>query len=306
MTLLIALCLSAVSAVGQDDVKEAPSLRMAGETYRLRVQNTELGCVEISADGGLHYLLIGRVQRAATGTVVERGANTPGIVLRSGADGLAFTVGAGRVVKLRPAPRPLTGNSAKGIHLPAPAIPSEIATNLPAGNGLFGDLMPLPNAVVRLQSGSQTLVPLTDAHVLAADEVYVFIVSLPNRASSSGTDAQQAEIGDRIAALARSYAAGAAARARSEGKTVYSGTLTLRAQLPTGEPDPIAAVTYTVDDDLIAAQNVGPYVFGWDTRHVPDGEHLVEISALNLNGRVITRARTLIVVDNGRQTGRAK
>ena len=297
------LCLgtSAAPVRGQDEVKDAPSVHLAGETYRLRVQNTEYGRVEVSADGGLSYALIGRVSRPATGATSERGAEIPGRVLRAGGEGLAFTVGAGRVIKLRPEPRPPANREARYFRLPLPTLPAEIVTNLPPGaGGIFGDLTPPPGTAVRLQDRPQTLLDIESNHLLSSDDLFVFIVALPAQSKLAGTEGTAASIGGRLNALAHAYAAGSVARARAQGHRVVSGNLTLKARLPEGEPDPIAAVTYTIDDDLLAAQNVGPFSFDWDTRRAPDGEHVVDISALNRNGRLITHARTLIVVNNGK------
>jgi hypothetical protein len=287
-------------AWGQDEVKDAPVVHQAGESYRLRVQNTEYGRVEVSADGGLSYVLIGRVRHAAIRAAAERGADTPGRVLRAGGEGLAFTVGAGRVIKLRPEPRAPTNRAAKYFRLPIPPLPAEIVTNLKSDAGIFGDLTPPHGTPVRLQDRPQTLLDIAGDHALSGDDVFVLIVALPAQGKLAGTEATRAGIEGCLDALARAYAASAVARAHAQGHRVVSGTLTIRARLPEGEPDPIAAVTYTVDDDLLAAQNVGPFSFDWNTRRVPDGEHVVEISALNRNGRLITHARTLIVVNNGK------
>jgi hypothetical protein len=293
---LIVSCLPAIPIKAQDDVKEAPSLRPAGEMYRVRVQNVEWGRVEASADGGLHYAVIGRVRRPATQALVERGSSNAGIVLRSGTDGLAFTISAGRVVKLRPQP---SARDMRGVHLPAPTLPYEIVTNLLPGSGLFGELTLSPGASVRLQLAPQTISPIPADHSLSTGDVFVFIAPVSKGNNAIGSDTPQSEAA-RIDAVARAYLIGSISRARAEKRTVFTGTLTLKAQLPEGEPDPIAAVTYTIDDDLIAAQNVGPYAFDWDTRRAADGEHVVEISALNRNGRVITHARALVVVNNGK------
>src|SRR5579859_5414054 len=59
------------------------------ETYRLRVENVEYGRVEVSVDGGRHYLLIGRVVQAAEQQAADAEAVQPGVVARSGGDGLA-------------------------------------------------------------------------------------------------------------------------------------------------------------------------------------------------------------------------
>jgi hypothetical protein len=119
----------------------------------------------------------------------------------------------------------------------------------------------------------------------------VFTVTLP---SGPPQDA----VLKRIETLAQAYAAGAVARAKAERRTVASGILTLRAKLPTGEPDPIAAVTFSVEGDVVSAQNVPPFVYAWDTRRVPDGEYLVEIRALNGRAALISHARALVAVHN--------
>ena len=307
LLVLIALCVPLFGHAQQnpDEVKDAPALRQAGETYRLRVQNAEYGRVELSADGGLTYILIGRVRHPAAATLTDRSAGAPGIVLRSNGDGLAFTVGAGRIVKLRPEPHAASSRMTNGFHLPTPTPAAEMTTNLSAASALFRDLAPPIGTPVRLQTAPGMLAGLTSNHVLASDDVFVFIVSLPAKgAGVNQPAANQAGapngIDTLIAALGRAYAGRAVARARAEGRLVASGILTLNAKLPEGEPDPIVAVTYSIDDDLLAAQNVGPYAFNWDTHRVPDGEHVVGIDALNRNGRLITHARALVVVDNGK------
>lgn len=301
LLLLIALGIPLMASAQQnsDDVKEAPALRQPGETYRLRVQNTEYGRIELSADGGLTYALIGRVRRPAAATLADRSAGVPGVVLRGKSKGVAFTVGTGRIVKLSPESRSFSGRPANGFHLPAPILPSEMTTNLPPTSALFRDLAPPIGTEVRLQTAPTMLAGLTANHVLSSDDVFVFIVSLP--AKGAHQEVTSSDVGALIATLGRAYADSAVTRARTEGRLVASGTLTLNAKLPYGEPDPIVAVTYSIDDDLLAAQNVGPYSFNWDTRRVPDGEHVVGIDALNRNGRLITHARALVVVANGKR-----
>jgi len=277
-----------------DDVKDAPSVLQPGETYRFRVQNAEFGRVEVSVDGGLTYALIGRVRRPATGTVADTGASTPGMVLRCRPDGLALSVAKGRAIKLR-CEHSSTGPGAPTI---ATAFP-EMSTNLQSGRGLFGDLTPAIGTEVRLQAERRSLAPLSDNHILSTDDTFVFVVRSAMHGASSNF--QQPDITRRLDALARSYAATAVARARSEKRSVANGILTLRAKLPDAEPDPIAAVTYSIDDALCAAQNVAPFSFDWDTRRTADGEHVVEISALNRNGHLITSARALVVVNNAQE-----
>jgi hypothetical protein len=267
------------------------------ETYRLRVENAEYGRVEVSLDGGQHYLLLGRVMHAADATTPDSEAAQPAVVARSGGDGLAFALGPRRILKLRPdLPPPTRG----GRRAPLPGIPAEacaVTTDLPARTGLFGALTPPPGTPVRLQVSPQTLDPIQPGHPVSGDDLYVFLVLLPPVGGATA-DAWHETVRAQFADLARRYADGARERARLAGRKVVSGTLTLKAQLPAGEPDPIAAVTYAMDGDLLAGQNVGPYSYDWDTRAVADGEHVIEISAMNREGRQITHVRALIVVNN--------
>lgn len=273
------------------------------ETYRLRVENTRYGRVEMSADGGAHYILVGRVQNPATALAAEKVATTPGSVLRSDKQSVVFAVAPGRIIKLRPraAKPPTSAGRKRGVSAwTPPPDTASIVTNLEAGQGVFGEFAPPFRSEARLQIGQDTLAPFPDAYAPTEDDAFVFLVTLPPPA---GSDAPQAAewkqtLGQRIAKLGENYAAQAAARARAEKRLVVSGALTLRAKLPTSEPDPIAAVTYAIDGNVVAAQNTPPFTYAWDTRQAPDGEHVVEIRALNGRGSVLTRALALIVTQN--------
>ena len=103
---------------------------------------------------------------------------------------------------------------------------------------------------------------------------------------------------ERVTALGQAYTTQSIARARQERRSIVSGTLNLKAKLPEGEPDPIAYVTYAIDSRMVSTQNVAPFTFDWDTRQTTDGEHVVEVRALNRNGHMITQKRALVVVQN--------
>ena len=103
---LPAACLAGTQARAQeppDDVPLAPRMTTRPETYRLRVENREYGSVSLSADGGLHYTLIGRVTHPASTVALDRDDATPGQMLRSNGTGLAFAVNLGQSLRLRPA-----------------------------------------------------------------------------------------------------------------------------------------------------------------------------------------------------------
>lgn len=297
--LMTALSLSAVAAVAQE---------VLTEDCRLRVENVQYGRVEVSSDAGAHYLLIGRVLRAAQVPAAEKTASTPGIVLRGGKDGLAFSVAPGQTLKLRPNADPLLAPPGKKPAKPSkhPGLdPATIVTNLETGKGFFGDLLPPFRSAVRLQTGPNYLGSFSDSYAPTEEDVFVFLITLspstpadPNENEAKRAAQRKETLRQRFEAMANAYAEGAVARAVKERRLVVSGKLTLNAKLPAGEPDPIAGVNYAVDGKVIMAQNVPPWSHEWDTKDVADGEHVVEVTALSSKGDFVTRARALIVVRN--------
>lgn len=284
----------------QDDSPLLP-----GEVYRLRVENAQYGGISVSLDGGQSWLLIGRVVRAASEPTPERSASAPGAVVRSGGEGMAFTVGARQVLKLRPAPSTLRSHS----HAPSAFAPArcDVLTNLTARSGLFGPLVPPPGARIALEGVDHSLSLIPPGKVLEEGDLFVFLIQehAPKGAGSSDQQAAEKHLSDRrdladkeFHSLAQTYASTTLSRAHAAKRPVVSGTLTLKAGLPQGEPDPIEAVTYAIDGVMLAGQNVPPYQFDWDTTSASNGEHVVEISALNHSGRQISHVRALIVVAN--------
>lgn len=284
-----------VKSAAQDDAPPAPSAASA-ETYRLRVENTRLGRVELSVDGGRTYRLVGRVLHPATAPGLDKTAKKSGLVLRGNGYGLAFSLAPNESVKLRPRPE------AAGSRRSSTPENSAIVTNMEPKQGIFGDLLPPPAAPVRLQAGTRDTAPIPESYRPGEDDVFVFLVTLPAPNASAPAEWRK-QVQDRIEASANRYAETAIARAQAEKRRIISGTLTLRAKLPAGEPDPITLVTYAVDGDFVAAQNTPPYVYTWDTTQVPDGEHVVEIRAHNARGVLLTRARALVVVHNTKAPG---
>ena len=253
-----------------------------------------MGRVEVSADGGTHYRLVGRVTKSAKQPDVDRGADKAGVVLRSGAEGLAFAVAPGQALKLFPVPIPhIRKKRGKTFVIPMPQEKSGIYTDLPAKTGIFGDLRPGRNSLVQVESDAGRPQAFPDIFVTNERNIFVFTPTVP------GTPNPKAPpLSEQIDALANSYDAGALARARAAHRPIVSGVWTLHAKLPPNEPDPIVYVSYVVDDDTVATQNTAPFSFSWDTKRVPNGEHLVEIRALNSLGALVTHIRALVVVDN--------
>lgn len=257
----------------------------------LRVENVLFGRVELSVDQGRTYTLVGRVIRPASSATPDRSVLTGGTVVRASKEGLAFGVGPKLVLKLRPEWEPVRpgGRSAR----PPATEPSVIQTDLPSGHLLFQQLLPPIGTRVQVRTGDGELRDIPPGYAPAPGDLFVFLIPQTD-ASGADSDALQ----KRVEALGKAYAQEAEVRGRRRGRKVVSGTLTLQARLPSGEPDPIHAVAYLVDDELLAVQNTPPFSYAWDTTRIADGEHVVEIRAFNREGRRITSARALVVVRN--------
>jgi hypothetical protein len=265
-----------------------PSKEAVKEAYRLRVENVQFGRVELSADAGKTYHLVGRVLNSAVTVFPFKDAKTAGTVLKSGKEGIVFAAASGMTLKLRPQAAP-TGTKAGSM-----TEPGAIFLNLKAGEGIFGDWIPSTEASVRLQTRLSSLTPFPSVYAPSDSDVFVFVVP-PKEGQNVG------ELKTKMEALSSEYKAKAVLRAKAEKRTVVNGTLTLRAKLPPGEPDPIAAVTYLIDGELAAIQNAAPYLYAWDTRRVPDGEYSIEIRGMNKQGNLVTKIRALVAVDNGKK-----
>lgn len=247
-------------------------------TYLLRVHNALYGAVEASLDGGAHYLVLGRVIHPAASAGVLAGANPQSpAVIRSAPEGFAFNLVGGAALLVKPE---------RSIRGRAPV--NAIVTNIPPGQGPFGAEAPPTGAAVLADVGSGEIMPLADAPFSLSGAELVFRAPLPSPSAAV-----------ELKRIAAQYAASALGRARADGHRIVDGILTLVAKLPAGEPEPIATVTYSVDGRMVAAQNVSPFKFDWDTRRASNGEHVVEIDANDANNHVITSARALVVVNNG-------
>lgn len=318
LLLLLPLCIRAQQSLTEP--LAAPTLASDGEIYLLRIENVLYGRVEASVDGGEHYVLLGRVERPATVFALDKAAVTPGVVLRSGGDGLAFAIGQSQVLKLRPrpatAPSPVRAIPHHKPRLPRPASyePEALVTNLPAGQGLWKDILPPPGSMVRVQLGESAPQRFYEGYTPSERDAFVFAVRPPippsftglRSSSSAQTAAPSAEqraeswksaVAERITEQAKRYLAGSLERAKLLHLPVVNGTLTLHARLSDDESD-ISAVTYAVDGDIVAIQNARPFQFAWDTRRAGEGEHVIEIRACNSANATLTRVRRLVVVHN--------
>ncbi len=294
----------------QDEAPAAPDTAVATsrDTYRLRVENAQFGRIEVSVDGGERFLLIGRVTKPATLAAPDPLSRESGYIVRSSGDGIAFAVAAGQVLKLLPV----------GDTPPRGKVPDcAILTDIKVRTGIFGECLPPVGAEALQEVGRSPWRRYPDGLTPTDETVFAFVVTLPSvhgaadpvavsqsspaAAPDPALLAKLAEVRKRLAETSEQYAGSAMARARDTKRPVLSGIVALRAKLPVGEPEPIAAVTYSIDGDIVSAQNTFPAAYGWDTARVPNGEHVVEVRALSKYRTVITRVRTLVVVDNAPQ-----
>ncbi len=299
LALIGVLCLpSAAQQAPQDEVPLAPQRAISREAYRIRVENMLQGSIRVSTDSGLHYTLIGRVTRPATSIQPDRSANLPGVVLRGSGDGIALAINLGQILKLRP--EVLNSSSGKrGWTSPTPE-PGAITTNMAPRSGIFADLLPASGAQVKLEVAPRVLRPFPTLYDPQQEEPIVIVVSRSDEETGNSqlSTLNSQFIEPRVTALGQAYLAQSLAHAKQEHRPVVSGVLSLKAKLPEGEPDPIHFVLYVVDNQIVSSQNVPPFQFEWDTRRETEGEHLVEVRALNRNSHIITSKRTLLVVQN--------
>ncbi len=259
------------------------------EAARLRVENVQFGRVELSVDAGKTYHLVGRVLTPAVTVYPTKDAKTPGTVMKATKEGVIFVAAPGMTLKLRPQPTIAATRAASTTE------PGAIITNLKAGDSVFGEWLPIQGSAAYLQNRANSLSAFPSVFAPSDSDVFVFVAKM----KEGETD--NMERGKKIEMLSKAYRDKAMERAKTEKRTIVNGTLTLRAKLPTNEPDPITAVTYLIEGELASIQNAPPYVYAWDTRHLPDGEYAVEIRGMNKQGNLVTKIRALVAVDNGKR-----
>lgn len=308
LVLVLTFFIFAIPAVyAQNEViPQAPNtVNDAKETYRLRVENVQYGRVEVSLDAGQHFILLGRVMHAATVPAADKTALKSGELLRSSEDGLAVSISPGFAVKIRPV-QPAGAVSTKSGPKTRDA---EIITTLSTDRGIFAKLLPLPGSPAMLQLPDHSPGAFPEGYSLSQSDAIVIVASLTTPPpilvgpELPQNEAERATVWKHATralfeSIAASYNETAISRAMAEKRKVVSGTLNLKPTLPTDEPDPITAITYAIDEVVVCARTTAPYLFGWDTGTVNDGEHVIEVRALSASGNVITRSRYLVVINN--------
>ncbi|MBM3494676.1 MAG: hypothetical protein FJX72_10245 [Armatimonadetes bacterium] len=95
--------------------------------------------------------------------------------------------------------------------------------------------------------------------------------------------------------MADQYKEHSLASLRARGGKPTSGKLTVAANLSALSSQP-SAVLFLLDGVPVALHNRPPYRVVWDTRDWQDGEHMIEVRALDERGAILTRSKTLVFV----------
>jgi hypothetical protein len=255
-------------------ISPAAGKAQATETYRLRVANTLYGAVEVSVDEGKTWSLFSRVQKAALGASEGGAFITPSIERASG-NGIAFSIGGRRLLKVLP---DLPANYKNG---------SAIVVSNPVSAGIFNELMPPIGASVRLMISKREADLPTDFIPHDGDIFVIRVTQTP-----AATD----KLPELAKKLADRYKEAIANKLRAQGKKPTNGTLTVSVNVATGEK--LSALTYYLDGEVVAIQNQPPFQLKLDTRRWPNGEHVLEARAVDNNGAVLTQKKTLLYVEN--------
>lgn len=257
------------------------------EAFRLRIVNSLYGPVEISLDRGKTWMLVARVMRRAQ-EVASGGSFQLPMVERAGAHGMAFGVGRGKLLRLLPDnPQARTDRAA-------------IYVNVRAGTALFKHLLPPSGSPVQ-QELNRRPQPLPAGYSPQDNDVLLLTARVPSPATGSRgwdtrNDIPSGKLSEYAQEAAERYKAEAFARLRKQGRKPATGILTINARLAPG--DTASAVTFLLNGDVSAILNHPPYSMRWDTREWPDGEHLIEVRALDKAGTILTQAKKLVVVNN--------
>lgn len=167
--------------------------------------------------------------------------------------------------------------------------PCAIVINMPRTSALFKDFLPPAGSPVQyVPSTGKEPAPMPAGYTPGEEDILQFTVrqsTLP--ADKTGVYASDA---------AEAYQQRALSLLRARGQKPSSGILTVTARLAPDE-DP-AGVTFLLDGNVAGILNRPPFFMKLDTRDWSNGEHLIEIRAVDHGGATLTRNRILVVVEN--------
>lgn len=245
---------------------------------RVRVQNTTLGAVEVTVDGGKNWRLIGRVREPALEPSQDDAATAKGVgsVTR---DAVRLILDRGRTISIVPPGKGATPRSV--MMLGSPDSVSLIFEVLSCGRACLG------------LEVSGKAVPMYDGYTPSdGDVMLIGIVPLPDK-----NDA----VTSLVEGAYRRYTETARQRQQASGRKPTCGYLTVVAK-PLRDQQ-MGPVVFLLDGSPVAIINRPPYSVRWDTRDWTDGEHLVEVRALSPTGTIVTRNKALVFVQNRGEGG---
>ncbi len=234
------------------------------------------GAVQVSVDGGGTWLLIARVSRPTTGASPNAPSDARE-VLRSNRYGMAFGAGNRREIRVLPD----TAHNRKSG--------GSILLNVPMTAAVFKDFLPPAGSPARIVPSSRAeAIPMPASYYPKDEDVLEFAAprtpSVPEKLPVYARDAAQFYLQRCLAKL------------RAAGRKPVNGTLFVSAKLKPG--DQPNAVTFLHEGAVAGIMNTAPFSMRWDTKEWPDGEHLIEVRALDKGGGVLSRSKALVVVQN--------
>ncbi len=249
-------------------------------TISIEIDNSQFGTIRFFKGSTKTGSIIGRVLKPATNLLRSK--------LRSDVSEVA--INTGRVVVIETAKNEEIRIVSNPDHPELRASESTIITDLPAGKGIF-NLVINPEGTT-VQTGALNQMTLLPSDYIPAIGDHIYLVA-------KLTTSEELKAISLLNSLAKQYSEDCLQRAHFWHRTVVNGTLMASAILPKGEPDPIAAVQFIVDGDIEDLKNTPPFQFSWNSRKALNGEHVLEIDALDQEGNIITSKRMLVVVENG-------
>ncbi|MEP6755520.1 MAG: hypothetical protein ABJA67_08475 [Chthonomonadales bacterium] len=244
------------------------------ELYRIRIQNTEHGAVEYSFDKGNSWLVVARVAKAAFDRAPGAMANVP-LVMRANANGIAIAIGNGKYIRLLP-------------ESPTNKLdPAAIMLNVGPGAGPFSALAPTLDSPIQLLMNMRPA-PLPNDFLPVDGDILVITVG--------ASTLKPEELLTALKLEAERYRVSADAAFERSKKAPARGLINLSIAVHPGEKP--AAIVYKLDGDVLSIQNSEPFMVRQDTRKWTEGEHLIEVAALDRKGTTITRTTKLLYIKN--------
>lgn len=232
--------------------------------------------MEISEDQGDSWTLIGRVVRAVTEVKTGSVLDQPEVE-RASKYGIALATGFGKMIRVLP----------DGVK--ARRDKAALLVNLPIDGPLFSTLLPSVGSEWMIKSGKYLIKPNKD-FTPEQDQVYILIAKY-----DAG---RQPSIAENIRHAADYYSALALRRLIDHGGKPCTGMLTVQAHPSQGDK-PFACI-FSLDGGQSKISNNYPFSCRWNTALFRNGEHLIEIKAMNSSGAVLSTVKYLVYFLNKR------